>query len=139
MISRDTISARNHLRLWHTPWRVEGKPVWVGQVSRDIGVRLTLKTWNLTTHRIDPDIDDARDNVLGDLVETRRVSVVGFVAGGHKRTRETPGRNLTGDRYYTDGEILVLGIDDKETDLSVFDWHTRGFKKLPRAAVEVDP
>ena len=137
--ARDTISARNHLRLWHTPWRVEGKPVWVGQVSRDIGVRLTLKTWNLTTHRIDPDIDDARDNVLGDLVETRRVSVVGFVAGGHKRTRETPGRNLTGDRYYTDGEILVLGIDDKETDLSVFDWHTRGFKKLPRAAVEVDP
>jgi LssY C-terminus len=33
--------------------RFEGKPVWVGQVSRDIGVRFTLATWNLVTHRID--------------------------------------------------------------------------------------
>ena len=44
--------------LWTTPLRLSGTPVWVGQISRDIGVRFTLKTWNLTTHRIDPDVDE---------------------------------------------------------------------------------
>lgn len=129
--ARDTINARNHLRLWHSPWRVEGKAVWVGQVSRDIGVRPTWKTWNLTTHKIDPDIDDARDNVLGDLVETGRVSAVGFVKANNERKREAPGRNLTGDPYHTDGERLVVVIQGEETDLHVFDWHTRDFKKFP--------
>jgi hypothetical protein len=47
--------------------------VWVGQVSRDIGVRFTLRTWNLTTHRIDPEVDEARDYVIEDLLEAERL------------------------------------------------------------------
>ena len=38
---RSTISQRNHMRLWMAPFRCEGKPVWIGQVSRDIGVKVT--------------------------------------------------------------------------------------------------
>src|SRR5262249_37770576 len=72
--ARQTINQRLHLRLWITPFRLEGKPVWIGQVSRDIGVRFTSKTWNLTTHRIDPDVDDARDYVLDDLMESGRAA-----------------------------------------------------------------
>jgi hypothetical protein len=30
-------------------------------------VRFTWRTWNLTTHRIDPDVDEARDYVMEDL------------------------------------------------------------------------
>src|SRR5262249_41653423 len=52
---RHSINERLHLRLWGTPLRFQGVPVWIGQVSRDIGVRITWRTWNLTTHRIDPD------------------------------------------------------------------------------------
>jgi len=37
---------------------VEGLPAWVGQVSRDIGVRFTLKTSNLTTYIVDADVDE---------------------------------------------------------------------------------
>src|SRR5262249_27074903 len=66
--ARQTINERLHLRLWATSLRFEGKPVWIGQISRDIGVRFTLKTWNLTTHRIDPDVDEARDYVIDDLM-----------------------------------------------------------------------
>ena len=44
---RDTISQRNHLRLWLTPLRYEGESVFVGQVSRDIGVEFTDKSWYL--------------------------------------------------------------------------------------------
>ena len=57
--ARSRIHERNHLRLWLTPLRFEGKPVWIGQISRDIGVRLTWRT--ITTHKIDPDVDEARE------------------------------------------------------------------------------
>ena len=49
-----TISQRNHLRLWLTPLRTQGQSVFVGQISRDIGVEFTDKSWYLTTHKIDP-------------------------------------------------------------------------------------
>ena len=100
---RDSINERLHLRLWITELRYEGKPVWVGQVSRDIGVRFTTKTWNLTTHRIDPDVDEARDFVLEDLLEAQRLALAGYVGGVGECDRAAPRRNLTGDPYYTDG------------------------------------
>jgi len=72
-------------------------------VSRDIGVRFTLKTWNLTTHRIDPNVDESRDYVLEDLIEAERVGKIGYVGGVGECTRAAPRRNLTGDPYFTDG------------------------------------
>ena len=66
--ARHTINERLHLRLWIVPLRFRGRPVWVGQVSRDIGVRMTTHAWNHTTHRIDPDVDESRDYVIEDLV-----------------------------------------------------------------------
>ena len=100
---RQKINERLHLRLWLTPLRFHGKPVWIGQVSRDIGVRFTLKTWNLTTHKIDPNVDEARDYVLDDLLEAGRVSHLAFVAGAEAAERIAPRRNLTGDPYFTNG------------------------------------
>jgi hypothetical protein len=37
--ARESVDERNHLRVWLTPWRYDGKEVWVGQISRNIGVR----------------------------------------------------------------------------------------------------
>jgi hypothetical protein len=113
--ARQTINERLHLRLWMTPLRFQGKPVWVGQVSRDIGVRFTLKTWNLTTHAIDPNVDDARDYVLDDLMEGGRVSHVGYVAGAGAAARTAPRRNLTGDPYFTDGLRAVAIFSETRT------------------------
>ena len=95
--------------------RFEGLPVWVGQVSRDIGVRFTWKTWNLTTHRIDPDVDEARDYVVEDLLEAQHVEAAGYVDGVGECTSESPRRNLTGDVYYTDGKraAILLSPDRK--------------------------
>src|SRR5262249_26311656 len=36
--ARSTINERVHARLWLTPYTFEGRRVWIGQVSRDIGV-----------------------------------------------------------------------------------------------------
>ncbi|WP_197477206.1 LssY C-terminal domain-containing protein, partial [Alcanivorax sp. HI0044] len=42
--ARGNIHQRNHLRLWRAPLLCDGEPVWLGQISRDIGVRFTFKS-----------------------------------------------------------------------------------------------
>jgi hypothetical protein len=120
--ARQTINQRLHLRLWITPLRFRGQPVWIGQVSRDIGVRFTVKTWNLTTHRIDPDVDDARDYVLDDLTERARVAQVGYVAGVGAAPQSNPRRNLTGDPYFTDGLRAVAVFTDTQSNPTFLNW-----------------
>jgi hypothetical protein len=120
--ARQTINERLHLRLWATPLRFEGKPVWIGQVSRDIGVRLTFKTWNLTTHKIDPDVDDARDYVLDDLLNSGHVERVGYISGCGAAERASPRRNLTGDPYFTDGLRAVAVFSELPTKASTLKW-----------------
>jgi LssY C-terminus len=106
--ARSSVSQRNHLRLWLAPFTVEGRKVWIGQISRDIGVKLTTKSWSLTTHRIGAYVDQERDYLLQDLLLTGFVDRFGYVKGvgesspGHARV------NLTDDPYYTDGLRLVL-------------------------------
>ena len=106
--TRGSINERLHLRLWLTPLSFEGTPVWVGQVSRDIGVRFTTKAWNLTTHRIDPDVDESRDYVIEDLVAAGRVRAAGYVGGVGACPPTAPRHNLTGDPYFTDGKRAVI-------------------------------
>jgi hypothetical protein len=111
--ARGNINERMHLRLWYSPMHFNGKPVWVGQASRDIGVRFTTKTWNLMTHKIDPDIDESGLYVLSDLIYRHRLCEYGVVGGGIPRTPEDPGRNLTGDPYFTSGKRMVMVLPAK--------------------------
>jgi hypothetical protein len=113
--SKRSINERLHLRLWLAPLRFLGLPVWVGQVSRDIGVRITPRTWNLTTHRIDPEVDEARDYVVEDLLEAERLEVAGYVEGVRPCDQFAPRHNLTGDPYYTDGRRAVILISSTRT------------------------
>jgi len=108
---RHDIHERNHLRLWYTSMRYEGKPVFVGQISRDIGVRFTTKVWPPVTHKIDPDVDEAREAVIEDLLLSGTISHVGFVKGVGRATPSRPKGNLTGDPYFTDGLRAVLLLD----------------------------
>src|SRR4051794_34647757 len=105
-----------------TPLRFMGKPVWIGQISRDIGVRFTLKTWNLTTHKIDPDVDEARDYALDDLMESGRVSHVAYIPGAQPCERAAPRRNQTGDPYFTNGLRVVAVFSETRTTATFLDW-----------------
>lgn len=105
---RHTVHQRNHLRAWLSPMRFEGKQVWIGQISRDIGVRFTTKTWPPVTHKIDPDIDEALFALLEDLVYSQQVAKQGWVKGVGASTRWNPRKNLTGDPYFTAGFRAVL-------------------------------
>ena len=104
------IAQRNHIRFWLAPFRCEGLPVWVGQVSRDIGVKATTKSPTLTTHIIDPNVDESRQYVLQSLLHQEAVKWFAIVRGVGAATREQPKRNLTDDPYFTDGMRMAIGI-----------------------------
>ena len=112
---RESIHERNHLRLWLSPVRFEGKPVWVGQISRDIGVRFTIKT--ILTHKIDPDVDETRDFLIQDLWYSQGLVKFAFVKGVGAAPISKPRANLTGDPYFTDGLRAVLWVSSDPVDL----------------------
>ena len=114
--ARGSVHLRNHLRLWATPYRFAGKNVWIGQISRDIGVRFTSK--NITTHKIDPDVDETRSYLIQDLALSQGLSRFGFVKGVEPAPMDSPRHNLTGDPYFTDGLRVVLELTTTPTDLS---------------------
>ena len=116
--ARSTINERIHARLWLTPYTFASRRVWIGQVSRDIGVRLTDQTWNLTTHKIGPDVDFDRSYLLQDLLMSGFVERYGFVDGVRAASASAPRANLTGDPYYTDGLRVVVFLSDHSTPLS---------------------
>ena len=115
--ARSTINGRVHARFWLTPYSFEGRRVWIGQVSRDIGVRLTDQTWNLTTHKIAPDVDFDRAYLLQDLLMSGFVERYGYVEGVGAASTSAPRPNLTGDPYYTDGLRAVIFLSDQTTSL----------------------
>ena len=120
---RGSIHERNHLRLWLTPVIYKGKDVWIGQISRDIGVRFTTKTF--VTHKIDPDVDSARLYLAQDLLLTQHVSSIGAVPGVEEALQDAPRRNLTGDPYFTDGLRLVTILSHEivhPDDMHVLEW-----------------
>lgn len=124
--ARANISQRNHLRLWLTPLQVEGRPVWVGQISRDIGVKVTTRSPTLTTHVIDPDVDESRDYLLQDMLMTSNVARWGYAAGVDEARQDEPRSNLGGDPYFTDGRRLVLFVAQHPRamqDAEFFQWH----------------
>jgi hypothetical protein len=123
--ARDNISLRNHLRLWLTPFTTDGQQVWIGQISRDIGIKLTTQVWYLTTHRISPDVDQDRFYLLQDLIMSGAVSRFGYVQGVGISTMPNPRANLGGDPYLTDGLRLVvfLGTPPRALDrIELLDW-----------------
>lgn len=113
--ARDTIHQRNHLRLWLAPWRFQGTPVWVGSITRDIGVYFTTRAWNLTTHAIDPDVDEARAYLTEDLATAEALVRVGRVPGVGAATPDEPHRNLMFAPWWTDGYREVYELAEEGT------------------------
>jgi hypothetical protein len=105
---RSDVNQRNHMRLWLAPVTFEGRPVWVGQISRDIGVRLTRRT--ITTHKIDPAVDETRWYLLQDLFFSDGLARFGFVGGVGASTAEQARTNYTGDPYITDGRRAIFWL-----------------------------
>jgi hypothetical protein len=116
--ARGSVHLRNHLRLWATPFRFHGKHVWIGQISRDIGVYFTGKPPSFTTHAIDPDVDETRSYLIQDLSLSQGMQAFGFVKGVGQASITAPRHNLSGDPYFTDGLRAVIELTTDPTDLA---------------------
>jgi hypothetical protein len=139
---RHTVHQRNHLRAWLSPMRYQGKSVWIGQISRDIGVRTTFKTWPPVTHKIDPDIDEARISLIEDLIYSQQLAKTGWVKGVGAADRRTPRFNLTGDPYFTDGYRAVLVFDRRPRsfmEIDQFDWEQPISNRIERLETDQQP
>ncbi|MEH6544774.1 MAG: LssY C-terminal domain-containing protein [Porticoccaceae bacterium] len=113
--ARSNIHERNHLRLWMSPVTYQGVPVWMGQISRDIGVRFTTKT--ITTHKIDPDVDETREFLLENLAYSQAIKKFAYAEGAIAAPIGKPRGNFTGDPYVTDGFRLVMWLTSTPVDI----------------------
>jgi LssY C-terminus len=123
--ARETARERNHLRLWLTPLSFEGQPVWVGQISRDIGLSFTWKT--LVGHEVDPDVDEARNYLVQDMLLSQGVARFGWVAGVGETPRSAPRYMDDGAPFFTDSLRAVMQFTAKQIGLDevqFFGWET---------------
>ena len=104
--SLDTFAKRHHIRIWKQEALYEGRPVWVGAATHDIGVANSrMKTkWS---HRIDPHIDRERDWIETDLLFAG--TAVGYLDVQRPSAPHSAG-NATGDAIVTDGAMTVVKI-----------------------------
>ncbi|MBW1790132.1 MAG: LssY C-terminal domain-containing protein, partial [Deltaproteobacteria bacterium] len=139
--ARETVSKRNHLRIWLTPLRFKGLPVWLGQISRDIGVKFSLASGFITTHVIDPDVDNDRFYLIQNLADARALTKLGYVKGVEPAPPDDPRYNLGRDPYFTDGLRAVMKcthLPVEFSNVSFFDWDWPPYTK-PYSDAIVDP
>jgi hypothetical protein len=96
--------SRNHLRVWKSPYEVEGRPLWCIAATHDIGFERDQRN-NGVTHKIDPAIDGEREFVNGTLSGTGLV-----VQRDHVTPADplTTAKTATGGEFHSDGRIVVL-------------------------------
>jgi LssY C-terminus len=103
--------SRNHLRVWKSPYLVDGRPLWCVAATHDVGFERDDRN-NKVTHKIDPAIDGQREYVNDTLSRTGLVT---------QRTHVTPpdpvttASTATGGSFHSDGRILVLVLQDENT------------------------
>jgi hypothetical protein len=96
--------SRNHLRVWKSPYQVDGRPLWCVAATHDIGFERDQRN-NGVTHKIDPAVDGEREYVDGTLSATGLVVQRDHVAPPNSlHTAKT----ATGGEFHSDGRIAVL-------------------------------
>ena len=95
-------SRRHHIRLWRSDQLApDGRPIWLGTATHDCGLKPCLH--GLVMHRIDPNLAAERDCVMQGLQAS------GWLQGSSTLGLSAVvfGKNATGDRYFTDGRIML--------------------------------
>ncbi len=102
--SRSTVNERNQLRLWLSPMMIDGKNVWVGQISR------IIRRFTVEKFRIEPYVDEARTYILQDLWYSQALSQYAYVKGVGATPMSKLREGLNDTAYFTDGYRLVLWV-----------------------------
>ncbi len=104
--SLNTFVKRHHLRLWRTDQEVDGRDVWVGSATEDVGISFNIRMHRFT-HFIDETIDNERTKVADDLMFTGCVDSASLIARPAAITRYSGPSRLALD---TDGGLAALRL-----------------------------
>jgi hypothetical protein len=108
------VKTRNHLRIWKAAFQVNGKTLWVGAATHDIGFERDQRN-NGLTHKIDPDIDLERDYVEKTLTSTGLVTeLTHFLPDNPMKEAKT----ATGGTFHSSGQVLILKLDESAANSS---------------------
>ena len=120
------VAAQPHiLRLWLTNLRFEGKLVWVGHISTPLGGRFADSADDDALPTIDPNVDDARNDLAQDAIFSQLLSEIGFVKGVGAVSASSPRTTPGGSSYYTDGLRAVMifeGDPISMTEIELMSW-----------------
>lgn len=98
------VMSRNHLRVWESPYEVQGRQLWCVAATHDIGFERDDRN-NGITHKIDPAIDGEREYVNDTLSGTGLVVARDHVTPENPLTQAT---TATGGTFHSDGRLVVL-------------------------------
>jgi hypothetical protein len=104
------VASRHHLRIWKAPLDVNGRTLWVGAATHDVGFEKDQRNDNLT-HKIDPDVDLERSYVQKTFVATGLVSNVTYF---RPTDALKEAKTATGGSFHSDGRVLVLELADSD-------------------------
>ena len=105
------------LRLWLAPMLVDGEQVWIAQV------RHYYKVGGFTV--ADPDIDNARDFTLQNVIYGQSLSKLGWLSGSEVVPVDTFWQSLVRPPYFTDGHRIVLWLEAEPVsmrEIEAEDW-----------------
>ena len=113
----------NWMRVWMAPLRYRGQSVYLVQTGRPVGGRFAIaEGQDLTLH---PDVDEARDLLIQDLIYSGGLVRLGFVTGAGAAPARQPRMTLAAPPYHTDGLRAVMFFATRPlslSDIQVLDW-----------------
>lgn len=113
------VAAQPHtVRLWLTTIRYQGNPVWIGQTSAPLGGRFQRQTITGNPAPIDPDVDEARLDLVQDLIYSQGLAKLGFVKGVGRVASTHPRETPSGATYHTDGLRAVMLFETRFISIS---------------------
>ena len=121
MKSRPDGTERKELRLWLTPATNNGEPMWLGQVVYNFGPAED----GSETVRADPDIDEARNYFLQDMLYSQSVRQAVFASAFDAVPETDPVTTFSGSSYFSSGYCAVVWLSEHPValdDVTLLGW-----------------
>lgn len=97
---------RHHLRVWQTDQTIDGRPLWVGSATHDVGFETDQRTGGVT-HKIDPEVDKERDYLVHSFDAAGAFSSAAYVTPANPLL---DAKTATGGSFQSDGRIAVAEL-----------------------------
>jgi hypothetical protein len=101
------VARRHHLRIWKTDRDMDGIPLWVGAATHDVAIEFVKHRFRLF-HKIDPNVDEEREFVAGNLAETWQLTREQYLRCAEPVFNA---QTATGQEYYSDSRMLFLELN----------------------------